>query len=386
MDYLKLLQKDPNIQKALQSVHVLPHKAIRHPELPHPFMPASAKQFLELFYWDSYFIMLGLLVSDEDSKTLIKNIVDDFIFLFEKYGKIPNSFPNWMTRTQPPFLSSMVLMVYDLYDDKKWLEKAYLIVSQEYQNVWLSEPRLTEIGLSRYYDPEHPQGEDESATDESGWDLTPRFERKAHQVCPVDLNAYLYKYETDLAWMAEELGKNDEIENWIRAAEKRKGLIDQFLWASEDEFYYDYNFVEKRRVTPKSCAAYVPMWVKAASDEQTKSLVERLKWFEHEGGLAVTDQDYGMKEQWSFPNGWPPVMWMVITGLRHYDYHDDADRLTYKWLKLCADEFVKEGQWHEKLSVIKTLATEDDKRYPHQTEQYWTMGVFLSLYDQMTKD
>jgi alpha,alpha-trehalase len=378
MNYLSAIKNDPATQKALKSAEELILKTSTHPDLPHPFVPASRDFFNEQFYWDSYFIMLGLNECEKKGQKIAKNMVENFFWMIEKYGYIPNSYKSYDTRSQPPLLTSMILMIDEWLQDETWLKKAYEFAVKEY-NFWHSPLHLTPTDLSRFADAKNENGEALDTENESGWDFTPRYEHRAHRVCPIDLNAMLFKYEKDFEQIAKKLGKNNESENWKTKSATRRDLINKLMWNENDGLFFDYDFEKKEQLKTKSLAAYVPMWAGLTDEKQSKSLSQNLKIFEHSGGLAVTDTTYGSDEQWCYPNGWPPMMWLTIQGLLNYGFTEDADRLTYKWLKLCADEFGKSGSWHEKLAVTESPRL-DDKRYKHQTEQYWTMGVFIALY------
>jgi alpha,alpha-trehalase len=385
MDHKQVIKSDPNIQKALDSAESLMSTTITDTDLPNPFVPTSSGIFREQYYWDSFFIMQGLKEKGKEGMKIGRDMVENFFFLFDKYGLIPNSSKNFTTRSQPPLLSSMILMVDKWQNDKEWLKNALEIARQEYKSVWLAPLHLTKTGLSRYRDQISPNGKAIDAENESGWDFTPRFQSRTNHICPVDLNSLLYKYEKDFESISKKLGDDELSKKFKTKSETRRDIINEYLWNDDNGFYFDYNFVEKKQLDTKSLAAYVPLWVGCADANQAKQLVDKLKWFEYEGGLAVTDQNYGSDAQWSHPNGWPPLMWLVIKGLRNYGFDEDANRLTYKWLKLCADKFKKTSEWHEKFDVTKKSNRHDDKRYPHQTQQFWTMGVFISLYKDILK-
>ena len=112
-------------------------------------------RFNELYCWDSYFIVLGLL---QDGRTdLARGMADNLLYEVQYYGKIPNANRTYyLTRSQPPFLTSIIRAVYESgAADKNWLASALKIAMAEYQNVWLGKDRLVKIGpyeLSRYYD------------------------------------------------------------------------------------------------------------------------------------------------------------------------------------------------------------------------------------------
>ena len=112
-------------------------------------------RFNELYCWDSYFIVLGLL---QDGRTdLARGMADNLLYEVKYYGKIPNANRTYyLTRSQPPFLTSIIRAVYESgVADKAWLAEALKMALAEYQNVWLGKVRLVKIGqyeLSRYDD------------------------------------------------------------------------------------------------------------------------------------------------------------------------------------------------------------------------------------------
>ncbi len=220
-------------------------------------------RFNELYYWDSYFIVLGLL--QDHRNDLARGMADNLLYEVQYYGKVPNANRTYyLTRSQPPFLTSIIRAVYDSGTvDKNWLASALKIAAGEYQNVWLGQDRLVKIGhyeLSRYYDsgngpcpevepghydekvepwisqvkPENPDVpltafrflneylycgkyadlkadgmtldqffKHDRAVRESGHDTTHRFDDRTADFVSVDLNSLLYKYETDFAELLE---------------------------------------------------------------------------------------------------------------------------------------------------------------------------------------
>ena len=113
-------------------------------------------RFNEMYGWDSYFIILGLL---RDGRTsLARGMVENFFFEIENYGALLNANRTYyLTRSQPPFLSSMVLAVYDAdkqagHADSAWLDRAYQYLEKDY-SMWTRDPHLAgSTGLARYYD------------------------------------------------------------------------------------------------------------------------------------------------------------------------------------------------------------------------------------------
>lgn len=357
--------------------------------VPNPYLvPSYAKghefDYDELFYWDSYFMIQGML--DEEHKDLVMGILDNFIFIYKRFKIIPNSSQTYMTsRSQPPLLTSLIFDIYNAYNPgKKWLKEKIEVAKSEYETVWMGvrKPNARQVyrGLSRYYDFNYLH---DLAEAESGWDMTPRFSRKCLNYLPVDLNALLYKYETDFALAAEILGHKKESKHWSVVAGARKHTLNELMWSELRGFYYDYNYVKENRGSVASLAGFFPMWAGMVDDKRAKKLVHALKRFESKGGLATTDAlqigqlvPGAMPAQWAYPNGWPPLHFIVVQALMRYGYHKEARRIAMKWLKTNLDWFNKHGVFLEKYNVVQPDKPPLKGLYPSQTGFGWTNSVF----------
>lgn len=360
--------------------------------LPKPYLvPAYEKghefDFNELYYWDSYFMVQGLL--DERHKELVLGILENLAFMLDRFKIIPNASRTYlMGRSQPPFLTSFIMDVYQTYGmDKKWLAGMMKKAEEEYHHVWMGthkpNARLVHRGLSRYYDINYLH---DLAEAESGWDMTTRFSHKCLNFLPVDLNALLYKYEKDFAYAAGLIGNAKDAKKWEKAARNRKRAMDSLMWSELKGLYFDYNFVKENRGGICSLASYYPMWAGMVDDHQAEKLVSSLRKFENQGGLAATDAmplgqlvPGAMPAQWAYPNGWAPLHLIVIKGLQRYGYHEDARRIAMKWLRTNLDWFKKNGVFLEKYNVVQPAKPPAKGVYPSQTGFGWTNSVFLKL-------
>ncbi|HSX42649.1 MAG TPA: trehalase family glycosidase [Candidatus Saccharimonadales bacterium] len=358
--------------------------------LPKPYLVPSYDEhasfdYDELYYWDSFFMVQGMIGAHEN-KELVVGILEDLLSLYRRFKIIPNGSRTFlMGRSQPPFLTTFIWDCYNAYDlDKKWLDEAMDVAKQEYANVWngTKKPneRLVYQGLSRYYDINYLH---DLAEAESGWDMTPRFNRRALNYLPVDLNALLYKYEMDFARHARLSDDKREAAKWEQAALARKETMDKLMWDRTRGLYYDYNYNKERRGNISSLAAYFPMWAGMVSEKQAAALVKALRRFENKGGLATTDalplNQYvpgSMPVQWAYPNGWAPLHYMVIQGLLRYGYHEDARRIATKWLRNNLDWYNLNGVFLEKYNVVNPDKPPQKGVYPSQTGFGWTNGVF----------
>ncbi|GAC1388149.1 MAG: hypothetical protein NVS1B7_7400 [Candidatus Saccharimonadales bacterium] len=404
-DLLKRLSKNPelsaqdvadarlyiaNYWEKLKRSHTIDDETLLG--LPKPYLvPASEEghefDFNELYYWDSYFMIQGLL--DDTHKDLVIGILDDLISLFKRLKVIPNASRTYLTgRSQPPFLTSFIWDVFDRYDmDSKWLQSHMAVAIEEYNTVWtgVTKPNERQVyrSLSRYYDFNYLH---DLAEAESGWDMTPRFGRRALNFLPVDLNALLYKYETDFVRYYKLMDDVREAARWESSAKHRKSTMDELMWSNLKGLYYDYNYAKEKRGSVSSLATYFPLWAGMVTREQAAQLVKAMRRFENRGGLATTDVQPlnqfvpgAMPTQWAYPNGWAPLHYLVIKGLQRYGYHQDAKRIAMKWLKTNLMWFDEHGVFLEKYNVINPDKPPLKGVYPSQTGFGWTNAIFERL-------
>ena len=359
--------------------------------LPNDYIIPSANSnnnfsFEEQYYWDTYFILLGL--KDERYKSLAKGMIENLAALYERFNMIPNaSRLYFLSRSQPPLFTSMINLQKETFGcDDDWYDRMMSIAEDEYHNVWMSNkhPHWRRVGeLNRYYD---INALHDLAEAESGWDMTPRFDRKCLDYYPVDLNALLYKYEKDFAIWYYLKGDKQKATEWDKRATNRAEWVDKLLWGRKRKFYFDYNFEDKRRGLTWSLAGFYPLWAGMVDDKRATELVKQLGKFEKSGGLSTTSKpiiDLSMfgsvKTQWAYPNGWAPLQWIVIKGLENYGYNQEADRVAKKWLKTCTDWYFTHGELIEKYNVSEPTKEPLKGVYPNQTGFGWTNGVYVDL-------
>ncbi len=363
--------------------------------LPHPYVvpaadPKTKFTFKEQYYWDSYFTAVGLVGGSHQK--LAEGMLDNLIYLYKRFHFIPNaSRMYYMSRSQPPVLTSFIRLIYETGNkDHQWLAERMAVAEQEYTTVWTSETHpfwhKVDHGLSRYYDINMLH---DLAEAESGWDMTTRFERKCLDYLPVDLNSLLYKYEADFAWAAKESGNNKSAEHWKAAASRRKSAMNKTMWHSRKNFFFDHNYNKNQIGDVWSLAGFFPMWAGLASKDQAEQLVRQIFRFEHDGGLSTTTRPLidmtifgSLKAQWAFPNGWPPLHFIVLEGLENYGYHDEAKRLARKWIKTNLYWFERDGVFLEKYNVVKPHKHPVEGVYPSQTGFGWTNAIFKYLCEK----
>ena len=363
-----------------------PHDEFTHLGLPNKFVsPNDGIYKNDQFYWDSYFIILGLVKCGRTE--LAKGMIENFIFLQKRFNIIPmrNKFYN-LGSSQIPFLTSMIKEVFNNTGDKRWLKTAIRAAEHELTNYWMNKS-LTEVhlvykGLSRYCDHYITHL---AAEHESGWDMTSRFHNHCLDYLPIDLNCALYKYETDLAEFYQTTRSKMKYNQYILQSEKRRKTINKLLWNFDKGFYFDYDYKHKKQSGFYSIAGFYPLWAKLATHAQAKKMVANLNLFEYDGGLANT-QRHGLSEEYKqhdYPNGWPHQQWIVIKGLMNYGFRYDAERIAGKFLDLNKKILKRTGKLWEKYDVVKCDIGKSE-RYETQPGFGWTNSIFLRLFDKFS--
>lgn len=380
-----------------------------------PFVVPGGR-FNEMYGWDSYFEGIGLLL--DGRLDLAKAMVDNFCYQIEHYGKILNANRTYyLTRTQPPFLSSFIREVYeaDTLKDKVWLQQVLEIAIKEYETVWMvSGKRLTENGLNRYLaegigiPPETEAGHFDEVLNkfaakhgmsrkefeekyakreiadteldlyfthdrslrESGHDTSWRLDDCCANLNCVDVNALLYKYESDFAYLTAtyfgnkfktQKGHYYHTDFWIEKAANRKMLMNKYLWNVEKGSFFDYNFMTKSQTGFESATNFYPLWAEMCSKEQAEKSVKNLmKFYKAKGGILATSKasvaHIGANQpqrQWDYPNGWAPHQMMIWRGLLNYGFEKEAQELIYRWLWMITRNAVDyNGTIPEKYDVV----------------------------------
>jgi len=377
-----------------------------------PFVVPGGR-FNEMYGWDSYFESIGLII--DGKVALAKAMADNFQYEVEHYGKILNANRSYyLTRTQPPFYTSLIREIYEVTQDKEWLKSHLKTAIKEYETVWMVEgKRLTKNGLNRFladglgmppeceaghfdaiikpvakalnisiksYIDGYQNGEikntaldiyflNDRSVRESGHDTSYRIDGNCSELNLVDLNAFLYKYETDFKEIiASEFDDSFSCNNqnytsnfWNKKAQKRKQLSNTYLWDEEKGMYFDYNIERKEASQFISATTLTPLWSKMASKKQAEKLVKTaIPLLKMEGGIAGSTQESAgeistkrPQRQWDFPNGWAPHQMLIWKGLLHYKYKEEAQELIYRWLYMITKNAVDyNGTIPEKYNVV----------------------------------
>ncbi len=404
-------------------------------QLPRAYVVPGGR-FAEMYYWDSYFTMLGLAPSGR--LDLLRAMTDNFAYLIDTYGFVPNGTRSYyLSRSQPPVFSLMVELCEEhggegqhTYLPQLRREHAYWMDGSETLAPGSTHRRVVRLAdgtlLNRYWD-DHDRPREESyaedvitaaaqntrdaaevyrdlrAAAESGWDFSSRWlpEYAADDVdatrtgklsdilttslIPVDLNALLYQLERKIADLSETSGDIAAAEEFKVRCLARKAAVQRVMWSKDDRAFFDFDWRAGRLRRDINAATVVPLFVGLAEEWQASELAQTLRdRLLAPGGLATSER--AGAEQWDRPNGWAPLQWMAIKGLERYGHKELAADIAHRWLSSVAAVYQREGQLVEKYA-LREIGTGESHgghggEYPLQNGFGWTNGVTRRLLQQ----
>jgi alpha,alpha-trehalase len=386
--------------------------------LPYDYVVPGGR-FSEVYYWDSYFTILGL--KSQGKYDLIRNMVNNFAHLIDTVGFIPNGNRNYyLTRSQPPFFSMIVkeLEEYDTLAADHYLDamvKEYNFWmdgidsvnnpgDQKQHVVMLSDGTL----MNRYYDKgESPRPEaykedyalaqkqkgnekklyrDLRSAAESGWDFSSRWFKDGKDlatihttdIVPVDLNCLMFHLERMIAKGYTIRGNAALATKFTKSASARRRALLTFFWDAEKNFFFDYDFIDGKRTGVKSLAGMYPFFFSLAQKDMATNASKVIEQeFLKQGGLVTTLTD--THQQWDSPNGWAPLQWMAYKGLKNYEIDKLAGEIRKRWLRQNTRVYEATGKMMEKYNVTDTTLIAGGGEYPNQDGFGWTNGIALTF-------
>jgi len=395
--------------------------------LPNAYVVPGGR-FREVYYWDSYFTMLGLVESGRTD--LVASMLDNFAHLITTVGHIPNGNRTYyLGRSQPPYFAAMVNLYAGATDTARVLK--YLPALEAEHAFWMNGAEQVAAGqayrrvvrlpngvlLNRYWDDRpypRPEAYKEDfrtaqtlpaerreamyrnlrATAESGWDFSSRWMRdtadlrslETIDLAPVDLNSLLYNQERTIAALRNFRGSDGDAAvaaRYAKAADDRRRALLDASYDPAGGFFFDVRWRTGERVTDRpSLAAAEPLYFGIATAEQGQATAARLERdFLKPGGFVTTLINTG--QQWDAPNGWPPLEWLAMEGVRRYGRADVADLARGRWLTLNRRVYRQTGKMTEKYDVMDVQRTAGGGEYPNQDGFGWSNGVGLALAAQM---
>ncbi len=393
--------------------------------LPHPYVVPGSR-FRELYYWDSYFTMLGL--SESGRRDLVRDMVRDFAYLIDTYGHIPNGNRSYyLTRSQPPFFFKMVALLSP--DDEAQAFAEYLPQLKKEYAFWMEGAEKLRPGqtyrhvvalpdgsiLNRYWDAsDTPRDEsyrgdmtaaqtsgreprelfhDIRSAAESGWDFSSRWFADGHtlatihtaEIVPPDLNSLLFGLENAIRSGCERTGDRECAREFQRRAAARRKAVNKYLWDEAGGRYLDYNYRLRKRTERLSAATLYPLFVGMSDSRQASRVAKSVtKQLLRPGGIATTTTDTG--QQWDAPNGWAPLQWIAVAGLNRYQQRNMAETIACRWMVNVTRVYRETGKFVEKYDVIRLDRPGGGGEYPLQDGFGWTNGVLRKLMALYPRD
>jgi alpha,alpha-trehalase len=388
--------------------------------MPQPYVVPGGR-FREMYYWDSYFTMLGLAVDGQ--QPLVESMLADFTDTIERYGHIPNGMRTYyLGRSQPPFYALML----DLSKDSDpALAARRLAALRKEHAYWMKGASCLDASgactrvvrmpdgtlLNRYWD-DRPLPRDESFAEdvitakedpsrpaaimyrelragaESGWDYSSRWladpQRLASirttEIVPVDLNSLMLMMEEAIVKRSAALGDQAVAAEFTAMAGKRRAALNRYFWVAKEGRYADWDRVTRKATPRVSAAMMYPLFAGAASPQQSRAVAATVRReLLAAGGLRTTPIRTG--QQWDTPNGWAPLQWVAIAGLERGGQRDLARDIARRWLDTVSKAYADTGKMLEKYDVEERKPGGGGE-YPNQDGFGWTNGVTSAILER----
>lgn len=394
--------------------------------LPNPYIVPGGR-FREVYYWDSYFTMLGLAASRRID--LIQGMIDNFACLIRQLGFVPNGNRSYYcSRSQPPLFACMVELLarqkgrpeilINYLDALETEYRFWMAGAEELGDEGEAARRVVSVGdgiLNRYWDGlDRPRQEsyledlslagpgkektpglfrDIRAACESGWDFSSRWladgrtlaSIRTTQVIPVDLNAILSGLESTLADACKFAGKEPEANDYRQRAKLRKRLIRHLMFDGPSGLFRDLAISDLEPTPTVSLASAFPLFFGIATPEQAESVCTAIQQdFLRPGGWVTTPIHSG--QQWDAPNGWAPLQWVVYEGLLRYGFVTRAEEGARRWVENNLQAYEATGRLLEKYNVESIGSFAGGGEYEVQHGFGWTNGVLVTLMDRLGID
>ncbi|TKR96298.1 hypothetical protein L596_010340 [Steinernema carpocapsae] len=403
--------------------------------VPHPFVIPGGR-FREFYYWDSYWILKGLLFSEmfETAKGMIRNLA----YMVDHHGFVPNGGRvYYLIRSQPPLLTPMVYEYYLATGDLEFVQEVLPLLEKEYEfwetqrsspfldpetkkekfpyfqyRVLMKTPRpesyREDMELVRHLDTEderHLMWSNVASAAETGWDFSTRWfaqsgpsmhdmkSIRTTSIVPVDLNAFICVNARILGSFYEITGRPDKVAAYQRRYEHAKTEMKELHWNETDGIWYDYDLEYKTHSNTYYVSNASPLYAKCYDDEDDVTPRKVYAYLEREGVLSFTkglptSLAMGSEQQWDKENAWPPMVHMVIEGFRTTGdpfLMKAAENMATQWLTLSYRSFIQTHSMFEKYNVsskTEECSAGSGGEYEVQTGFGWTNGVILDLLDK----
>lgn len=319
-----------------------------------PFIVPGGR-FREFYYWDSYWVINGLLLSEMHST--VRGMLENFLEMVKVYGFVPNGGRIYYNgRSQPPLLTLMVKSYVDATGDYDFLNEAFPLLEKEFK-YWqnnhgvsvnghrlyvykekscgprpesYSEDVMTANGCATDVERENLYSEIKAAAS-SGMDFSSRWyvtengtnqgelkDLKTRSIVAVDLNAWMYDVAKSLAYLSVKSG-NSTLMGRLKSmyyeeeAASIKSAVDQVLWDDEVGSWLDYDLNNQKRRNYFVASNLVPLYVECYDTNKKQHISDKILNYIKTNNLdsfvslpnTLFANEHG--QQWDYPNVWPPM-------------------------------------------------------------------------------
>lgn len=385
--------------------------------LPQPYVVPGGR-FREMYGWDSYFTMLGLLEGGRCD--LAEGMLCNVAYQIDTLGHMPNGNRSYLvSRSQPPFFHRMVALLhadsaaagFARYLPQLRREHAFWMAGEATLCPGQASARVVRLHdgslLNRYGDasggpreesyredmltvrasrrPPTEVWRDLRAAAESGWDFSSRWcadprdlaSTQTTQCLPIDLNSLLWGLEDAIHQGGVESGDAAGAAAFALRTQARRAAIDRWMWSEAQGHFVDFQWAAQHASPALTAAALVPLYVGLANAAQARGTAAAAQaQLLRPHGLLTTTQPSG--QQWDAPNGWAPLQWLAVVGLRRYGHVELARSIATRWLAMVQRVYLGTGQLLEKYDVCEDRPGGGGE-YPAQDGFGWTNGVAAAL-------
>ncbi|XDA84182.1 hypothetical protein R6Z07F_014005 [Ovis aries] len=390
----------------------------------HPFIVPGGR-FVEFYYWDSYWVMEGLLLSEMPET--VKGMLQNFLDLVQTYGHVPNGARvYYLQRSQPPLLTLMMDRYVAHTNDTTFLRDHIETLASEL-DFWTKNKSISvsaggkSYSLNRYEVPYGgprpesyskdaelaatlPEGNRDTllaelkAGAESGWDFSSRWlvggpnpsslsSIRTSKLVPVDLNAFLCQAEGLMSNFYSRLGNDSEAAKYRNLRTERMAALKDVLWDEDKGAWFDYDLENEKKNLEFYPSNFAPLWAGCFSDpddvDKALKYLEDSRILTYQYGIPTSLQKTG--QQWDFPNAWAPLQDLVIRGLAKSPSakaQEVAFQLAQNWIRTNFDVYSKKSAMYEKYDISNGGQPGGGGEYEVQEGFGWTSGVVLMLLDR----
>jgi alpha,alpha-trehalase len=399
-------------------------------QLPYPFIIPGGR-FREFYYWDSFWILEGLYVSE--MCTTAAGIVENMLIMVNEFGFIPNGARiYYLNRSQPPLFPQIVerymqACLQSEKDKKEFLARALPSIEAEYAywmkersveveksgrlwrlNVyraahWIPRPESFAEDMSvasrRGFDTELKQKllyQNIASAAESGWDFSRRWFNNSDDfetiqttsIVPVDLNVFMHANEAVIARLYDSQANTVKSAEYKQRAEHRKAAIDEFFWRPNGTGWSDFSLTTNATIDrPFYISDLAPLWHIDYGPERMQAVLSQHAepLTKYAGGIPTSLMNTG--QQWDYPNVWAPMQFFMIrlyydAAAKEASYRVKALELSQRWLNTTYCGFQNFGQFFEKYDAEKVGFPGGGGEYIVQEGFGWTNALTLWILDR----